>query len=110
MSQENKIKQILKSHLNSLDKTIQLLEAEEKLIREREREVVCDLEYLYQKKNEVLLTLSGSEFTASLLDEDWDINGTLSLKTKILSKETHKKVPKMIEAWKQKSENHKKNK
>lgn len=77
-------KNLIKAHLQKTDMMIEMLEAEEKGLRHREQEIVCDLQSLYKKKEELLTLLSATDFTASLIDEDWDIHGTLTLKTKVL--------------------------
>jgi len=110
-------KNLIKTHLQKIDLMIEMLESEEKEIRKRESDIICDLEGLYRKKDELLTLLSGSEFSASLLDEDWDIHGTLSLRSKLLDKaneDAKKQVrvsrEEMINDWKKKSKKSKESK
>jgi hypothetical protein len=100
-------KNILKAHIQKTDMMIEMLEVEEKDLRKRETEIVCDLEALYRKKEELLTLLSGSDFSASLINEDWDIRGTLSLKTQILDSAAkaakEERQRKFEEDWKRKN-------
>ena len=99
-------KNIIKSQLNKVDMMVDFLEKEvenlrkrEDEMRKREGEIVCDLEVLYKRKENLLTCLSGADFTASLLDDDWEVNGTLSLNTSLWTKERRKDKKKREEKF-----------
>lgn len=96
MNTEELNKRLVKDHIMMIDIMIRMLEEEEEDIRKKEVDIVCNLESLYKKKEEFITFLSGSEFNASLLDQDWDSYGTLTLSSKVFNKKIDIKTPRSL--------------
>jgi predicted PolB exonuclease-like 3'-5' exonuclease len=91
-------KDIVKLRVNEIDMMLKLITLEYKEIKQREKEIINDITELKKNKEDLLIELSGRDFNASLLDDDWDRHGTLSMNTK-----NKKPKSKVVKDWMNKS-------